>query len=119
MNKTADVVQVIETMNKSREKTAKELFGYEAVKEQIVRACGQGLGHVRIGQNLAANLKDTQAAKLLVENLKSGGYTVEWVTTTQREISNGKETGAFIEYQELRISWARVKIHSGPQAEIA
>lgn len=74
---------------------------------------------MRIAQNFAAKLKDTQAVKLLVENLKGGGYTVEWVTPIQRELSYGKETGAFIAHQELRISWVRVKIHSGPQVEIA
>jgi len=119
MKKTADVLKVIETMQQSREKKAKELFGYETVKESIVHASGQGFGHIRISQSLAADLSETKAAKLLVKQLKDAGYHLEWVTTIQREYSNGNETGGFIQYQELRISWAKVNIHSGPQIEVA
>ncbi|UOA30221.1 hypothetical protein [Pseudosulfitobacter sp. DSM 107133] len=119
MNKIPDVVAVLELTNAYREKYAKTVFAYEDIKEAIVNAATQGRGYIRVSQTLAANLKETKAAKQLVNQLKLSNFNVEWVDTSLREKSNGQETGAFVQFQELRISWAKVKIHSGPQVETA
>ena len=119
MKKTPDLICVIEAMTTYREKYAKNVFCYETVKAAIVDASCKGLAYIRISQSLAADISGTKAARLLVKHLKDDGYVVEWVSAIQREIINRQETGAFIQYRELRISWGKVNIHSGPQVETA
>lgn len=100
-----------------RESYAREIFDYEAVMSQIVDEATKGQGHLRIAQDLPASLRSMKAARQLVDKLKTAGYAVEWVEAVERERSNGAETGGFILYEELRVSWVAVRIHSGPQSE--
>lgn len=102
-----------------RETLARELFGYERVTENIVAAATKGEGYLRLAQTVAASLRTTKVARQLIEQLKTAGYQVEWVSASESERSNGKETGGFIQYEELRITWATVRIHSGPQVSAA
>ena len=111
--------KVLDLTMQQREAVARKVFAYEAVKEAITKAAGQGAGHVRIAQGLPVSLRSMKATKQLLAALKEAGYKAEWVDAVERERSNGKETGAFILYEELRISWAAVRIHSGPQSEAA
>lgn len=103
--------------NERREKYAREIFDYEAVMAAIIEQASKGQGHLRIAQDLPASLRPIKAARQLVERLKAAGYAVEWVEAVERERSNGQETGGFIQYEELRVSWVAVRIHSGPQSE--
>lgn len=117
MNKLPDVVGVLELTEERREKYAKEVFAYATIKEAIIRAASQGKGYIRVSQTLAVSLSTTRAAKQLIEQIKLSNFKAEWVDTSHREMSNGKETGAFVQFRELRISWTQVNIHSGPQTE--
>lgn len=104
---------------KQREAFALELFNYEKVSEDITAAAAQGIGYIRVMQELPINLNNTHAATQLVKRLKEAKFRVEWVDTALAERSNGKETGAFITYRELRIFWMNVHIYSGPQSDPA
>jgi len=119
MKKIPDLITVIETMATHREKYAKTVFAYEEIKAEIIGAACKGMAYIRVSQTLAADLSRTKACTLLVQHLKEDGYMVEWVTAVQRERSGGQETGAFIQFREMRISWGQIKIHSGPQVETA
>jgi len=108
-----DITQLTE---ERREKYAGEIFKYQTVMESIVKAASKGQGYIRISQNLSASLKNKKATRQLIKHLKDAGYNIEWVDAVERERSNGAETGGFIQYEEMRISWCNVRIHSGPQS---
>lgn len=99
-----------------RETYAREIFAYETVTTAMIAAATRGEGYLRIAQTLAASLRSTKAAGQLIGKLKEAGYNVEWVDASIAERVNGNETGAFILFDELRITWAAIRIHSGPQA---
>lgn len=109
--------KIFKVTDERREKYAKQIFKYEDVMAEIVKAASGGRGHIRIAQNLAASLKKTKAARQLLEHLKEAGYKPEWVAASDKERSNGKETGGFIQYEELRVRWTDIKIISGGQVE--
>lgn len=114
--KLTNANQVQSLAMERREKYAAELFQYDKVMGQIITLASKGLGHLRIAQELPASLRNMKAASQLVNKLKEAGYSVEWVDAVEREKCNGAETGGFILYQELRITWVETRIHSGPQA---
>ncbi|MEL6170596.1 MAG: hypothetical protein AAFR02_01090 [Pseudomonadota bacterium] len=109
-----------------RETFAAQIFAYEKIFREIKDAATNGLAYVRIGQTyepsdttlapieLPVTLLKTKAAKQLVKKLKAGGYTVKEVAAAERERDeHGRETGAFIAYDVMRISWSAVTIRSG------
>ncbi|EFO28604.1 copper amine oxidase domain-containing protein [Roseibium sp. TrichSKD4] len=63
--------RVLDLTMKQREAVARKVFSYEAVKDAITKAAGQGAGHVRLAQDLHASLRQTTAARQLVAALKS------------------------------------------------
>lgn len=98
-----------------REVYAKEIFKYEDVNDLILAAATLGDSYLRIPQSMPVYLNNMKATRQLVTALREAGFTIEWVTASKPEKSNGKETGGFIIYDEMRISWDKVNIHSGPQ----
>ena len=98
-----------------RQKYASEIFKYEVVEHAIIEASTKGESYVRIAQTMPVFLNQMKATRQLVQALQKANYKVQWVTASQPEKSNGRETGGFIIYEEMRISWDTVNIHSGPQ----
>lgn len=115
-----------EITNSRREDFAKKIFAYERIASMIKDAATKGQGYIRISQTyaderhprpvtLSASLKQTKAAKQLIERLKKEGYDVHWVATSLKERVGNHETGAFILFEEMRVSWCKIHIVSGPQ----
>lgn len=97
-----------------REVYAREIFEYETVTSLIIAAATMGESYVRINQNMPVYLNGMKATRLLVAALQEADYKIEWVTASQPEKCNGRETGGFIKYEEMRISWDKVNVFSGP-----
>lgn len=99
-----------------RDKYASKVFEYEAVKLAMTKAASAGAVYYQIKQEIPANLQEFEATKQLIEKLKDSGYKLEWIESVQHEKIEGRPTGAFIRYDELRISWGKVHITNAQTA---
>ena len=111
-----DATALNNLMLQQREAYALKVFDYQTVMTAMQDAATAGDAYMRLVQKIPASLKSTKAAVLLVAKLKAAGYTVEWSEAVQHERVDDKVTGAFIRYEELRISWGAMHVTCGPLA---
>ncbi len=92
---------IIKETQAAREKLAEVHFALEAVRDKISEAAMRGEGALRLplGQ-LAAELRETEAARKLAEWCEANGLRIEWA-----EITLERPNGLKLRTAEMVITW--------------
>ena len=92
---------IVKETQAAREKLAAKHFALDPVREKISEAAARGEGAIRLplGQ-LAAELRDTEAARRLAEWCAQNSLAVEWA-----EVTLERPNGLKLHTAELVITW--------------
>lgn len=101
--------KVTELAQSTADAYAQQVLDFKAIKTTITDAAAKGRYRVRIVQEEAINLQDTEMAQLLTEQLKKQGYFIDWLTASKMVKFEGSALVEHEQYTEMEIRWGTDK----------